>query len=294
MGRLVSSVCVGFSGLVFRFCFPEPLELPAAFTRLACEDPGDVHEEIQLKLLYEPLRPEGDPIEAPDYRIYPISDGQLCIYPALIAEDGCQVAFLRRRNHKNILYYPASRWDFYAHPLNCRHLIRGESLLESHGAFLLHSSVVMLHGKTVLFCGPSGMGKSTQADLWCRHLGARLINGDRCLLRQQDGIFHGGGSLWCGTSQVYRPESAPVAGIFLLEQAPENQIFPAEGEAFVQLLKLFTVNSWSTEFMEHLLDFLTRLLTCDPVYHRRCLPYRQAAALAYHTIFPEEDALCPN
>ena len=290
MAEQASSICVRFSGLVFRFRFPQALEIPEAFAALRCEDPGYADEQIELRLLHQPLAPAGDPIRIPGYEIYTLPQGRLCIYPSLVAADGCQVAFLCCPDRKNILYYPASRWDFYSHPLNCRHLIRGEMLLLRHGAFLLHSSVVKYRDQVLLFCGPSGIGKSTQASLWHDTLGADILNGDRCLIQKKNGQFWGGGSLWCGTSKIYRSEYAPITAVILLGQSSKNRILPAGRQAFPQLFRQCTLNSWDPDFMAGLSDLLVELIERIPIFRLNCQPNRDAVLLARDKIFLQEES----
>ena len=56
-------------------------------------------------------------------------------------------------------------------------------ILAGYGQLVLHSSYVLTQsGAAVLFSGPSGIGKSTQAALWQQYAGADVINGDRTLL----------------------------------------------------------------------------------------------------------------
>ena len=67
------------------------------------------------------------------------------------------------------------------------------------GMLVLHSSYIVTRtGEGILFSGPSGIGKSTQAALWERFAGARTINGDRGLVcpaaRTVSGIFYAGTS----------------------------------------------------------------------------------------------------
>ena len=285
----VHSVCIRFSGITFRFRFPGPVTLAPAFADLACDDPGQVDEEFEIRLLTHPLRPAGTPLHyGAGIHIYPEKEGWLRIYPALIAEDGCQVACLLCPDGKNILYYPAARWDFYAGFFNCFHLIGCETLLLRRSAFLLHSAVVMHSGRMVLFSGPAYAGKSTQADLWVRHLGAQLVNGDRCVVMERDGVFCGGGSPWAGTSGIFRPQQAPIAGIFLIHQAPENSVQRLGAAAFAPLLTQTLVNSWDPPFMQTVTDLLARLLEQVPVYRLNCRPDEEAARLAHRTLFPEE------
>ena len=283
------SVCIYFSGLTFRFLFPNPIPLPEDFADLLCEQCDSPDEEFTIQLLNKPLRPEGNPIPGRGgAAIYETEEGWLRIYTPLTAEDGCQVACLLRSDGKNLLYYPASRWDYYSSPFHCLHLIAGEALLLRHGAMLLHSSLVMQEGKCVLFSGPSGAGKSTQARLWQEHLGSQILNGDRCVIRSFDGVICGGGSPWCGTSGIRRREHGPIAGIFLVRQAPENKVTRLGAEAFVPLLTQTTVNSWDKAFMEQVTEMIAELIRRVPIYRLDCTPGPEAVVLAYHTLFHKE------
>ena len=49
-----------------------------------------------------------------------------------------------------------------------------ETLLLQHGGLLLHASLIKFNEKAVAFAGPSGVGKSTQAELWHTHMGAEI------------------------------------------------------------------------------------------------------------------------
>lgn len=280
------SFCISFSDITIRFVLPESVELPPAFEALRCDDKAEADVEYEICLLKAPLLPDGECVgEHSGMRIYRTEDGILRIYTGLIADDGCQIACLLNRSGHHKLYYPAASWDFYSEPLNCSHLISGEILLIMFEAFLLHSSVVKINGKAVLFSGPSGMGKSTQANLWAEYLGAEILNGDRCVVMKKADGFYGGGSVWAGTSGIYRPEQAPIAGIFLLGQAKENHVHKLGIEALKPLFSQSTVNSWDSEFMEKILQLYAELLDTVPVYRLDCRPDREAVELAYHTLF---------
>lgn len=55
----------------------------------------------------------------------------------------------------------------------------------------LHASLVEKDGFGVIFLGPSGMGKSTQAKLWEKYLGADFLIGDRPCMRKIGGKWFG-------------------------------------------------------------------------------------------------------
>ena len=280
------SFCVRFSGITVRFELPEPIQLPPAFQALRCEDDAAPDDIYTVSLLTEPLRPATPSLcQQEDSYIYHTDQGWLRIHPSLCDGNGCQVAclFCPDGNHK--LYYPAGRWADLSNPWQCTQLMDGESLLLRHDAFLLHSSVVLLDGKAVLFSGPSGIGKSTHARLWQAHLGAKILNGDRCVIRRTPEGFLGGGSLWSGTSGIHHPEAAPIAGIFLMEKGSENSVERLDSGAFLPLFRQTTVHSWDQAFMEKLADLYAGLLKSVPVYRLRCRPDREAALLAFRTLF---------
>ena len=57
-------------------------------------------------------------------------------------------------------------------------------ILADAGMLVLHSAyIVTRQGEGILFSGPSGIGKSTQAALWQRYGAAQTVNGDRALVR---------------------------------------------------------------------------------------------------------------
>lgn len=281
-----ATYCISFCGITVRFVFPTPVEVPEEFSAFLCEDCDSLDAEYEVRLLSEPLCPAEPPVcDTGGIKVYQTDQGWLRIYSPLIEEDGCQVACFLSPGGRNKLYYPASKWDFYAAPFRCIHLIGGEVLLLRHNAFLLHSSVVQINGKTVLFSGASGAGKSTQARLWEKHLGAEILNGDRCVIMKRADGFYGGGSPWAGTSGVYRREQAPIAGIFLLGQSQDNSIRRLGMEAFAPLFCQTIVNSWDPQFMAKVLQLFTELLSQIPVYRLDCRPDETAVDLAYRTLF---------
>lgn len=97
-------------------------------------------------------------------------------------------------------------------------------ILTERGRLPLHCSAVDIGGRAVLFCGPSGIGKSTQAELWRSLEGAEIINGDRAAL-----YFDGSddrplaASLpVAGTSGICVNRTLPLAAAVILGQAKEN------------------------------------------------------------------------
>ncbi len=87
--------------------------------------------------------------------------------------------------------------------------------LAREGALEVHACGVVWRGRTLLFCGRSGAGKSTTARLWSRHArGARLLSDDRVVLRPGKRSVRAYGTPWHGDGGFASPASAPLGALF--------------------------------------------------------------------------------
>lgn len=138
------------------------------------------------------------------------------------------------------------------------------------GMLVLHSAyIVTPAGEAILFSGPSGIGKSTQAALWERFAGAQVINGDRALLdvdrKTANGIFYS------GTSGICRNVTAPIRAIVLLGQSDENRIFvPSPQAAFAGVLSQCAYYDWDALSATNMTGCVARLVSDVPVLHFDC------------------------
>ena len=82
-----------------------------------------------------------------------------------------------------------------------------QTVLEAASLFdILADAGMLVLG--ILFSGPSGIGKSTQAALWQRYAGAEIVNGDRALVRPDTGTVSG--VFYAGTSGISRNVTASL------------------------------------------------------------------------------------
>lgn len=155
-----------------------------------------------------------------------------------------------------------------------------ETLLLQHFGLLLHASLIKFEGKTIAFAGPSGIGKSTQAQLWQQHFGAQIVNGDRAVLRQTAAGWFGYGSPYAGTSGIYTNAGAPLAAIVFLSQAAENRLQQlTPGEAFRHIYPELSIHHWEKQFVAQATDIALSMLADVPVYRLECRPDQSAALL---------------
>ncbi len=143
-------------------------------------------------------------------------------------------------------------------------------LLAEHEMLVLHSSyIITKDGDGILFSGPSGIGKSTQADLWKKYASAEIVNGDRALIKVSDGTAHG--FMYSGTSGISRNISAPIKAIVLPAQSQLNKVYrPRPQEAFVRVLNQCTYYQWSSDSSKRMTDLVARLVSCVPIYGLDC------------------------
>lgn len=161
----------------------------------------------------------------------------------------------------------------YAENLRTQLLLEGVDLfdiLAERGMLVLHSSYVLrAEGDAILFSGASGIGKSTQAELWREFAAARVINGDRSLVDVDRGMAHG--IFYSGTSGICENHSAPIRAIVLPEQRAENRAFvPTHREAFMRLLNQCSYYPWDAESAALMTELVARLVGRVPIYRLDC------------------------
>ncbi len=96
-------------------------------------------------------------------------------------------------------------------------------ILAEQGGMLMHASCVALDGRAWIFTGVSGAGKTTISRLSPPH--AHILTDEMSFIRPEQCIYHAYGTPFSG--DLGRPGEnvrAPLAGVFLLAQGPDNRI----------------------------------------------------------------------
>lgn len=158
-----------------------------------------------------------------------------------------------------------------------------------NNGLLFHASLVEYEGRAVAFTASSGTGKSTQADLWHEHLGAEIMNGDRAFIRRFDDEWRAYGSPWAGSSPYIRNVKAPLAGIVVLRQAPENRIRRLNAaEVMAYLYNNVRYPFWDEEATAASLETLDALIREIPIFLLECRPDEEAVRITRDAIFGAE------
>ncbi len=164
--------------------------------------------------------------------------------------------------------------------------VEAEHLIVAGGGFLLHSAFIEYKGKAILFTAPSGTGKSTQAALWERLRGARVINGDRSVVRRggEQG-FEAHGIPFCGSSGISEPARLPLAAIVVLSQAPKTQLRPLTGiRAFRAIWEGCSLHTWNSDDVARCSKTVGDAVAQVPIYHLACTPDESAVLALEETL----------
>lgn len=159
-------------------------------------------------------------------------------------------------------------------------------LLAFDGSFL-HASAIVLNGKAYLFSAPSGTGKSTHTEKWCRLFGAEYLNDDKPALRLVDGVWMAYGTPWSGKHDLSSPQGVPVGGIAFLQRGENGirRMNPAEA-----LPRFMSQSLWQLQdkvSMERQLSLTDRILRQIPVWELTCRNDDDAARIAHAAMTKE-------
>ncbi len=152
-----------------------------------------------------------------------------------------------------------------------------ESVLLRHRRCILHASYICIDGKAILFTAPCGTGKSTQAELWKKFRGAKIINGDKALIRYDGERLLACGLPLCGSSEICLNEVFPIAAVVALAQEKKNSAARLRGgKAVKAVLPQIYTQPCEVDAVNGAFSAAISLAERAPIYFLRCLPDESA------------------
>lgn len=156
---------------------------------------------------------------------------------------------------------------------NCFYHIGIETLMIRKDRLCFHAACIETQLGGILFSGPSGIGKSTQAALWETYQSARQINGDRPILQKRQEGWAAWGSPYAGSSHCHVNDHCPVTAIVMLRKAEDCSVRRLSlQEAFRAVWSGITIHSEDVSFVEKASDLVIALIGMVPVYEFSCTP----------------------
>ena len=166
--------------------------------------------------------------------------------------------------------------------INMRHcMMRAMNLL-------LHSSYVKTEQGALLFPGEARVGKSTQAMLWARYRGAKIVNGDRAVIGMERGQAMAYGVPLVGSGLICQNISAPLRAVVVVRQGEENSVVRLTGPRAVAAVGAnLAIDRWRAGEYATALSILEQILADVPVYQLSCTP-DEGAVQALEKVLKEE------
>ena len=155
------------------------------------------------------------------------------------------------------------------------------------GNFMIHSAAINYKNNGILFCGLSGAGKSTQANLWKKYLHCSVLNYDKPCIINDNGILYAHGSPWSGKERMFRNEYTPLKAIVYIVQAEKNSVrrlSPVEAAS-----KLFLHNyvfPLTKEIETKYISIINNVALEVPIYELKCNISEEAVEVLFDSIFP--------
>lgn len=156
--------------------------------------------------------------------------------------------------------------------------------LSDYSAFVFHGAAIELDGEAYIFTAKSGVGKTTHVGLWMKKFEgrAKILNGDKPVIRIIDGRPFVSGTPWRGKEGYGMPGLLPVAGVALLSRAKENlaKIETADSAAlrFITQAYIPRVNAKAAS---KTVALISEVLSCVPIISLSCNMENDAADVAY-------------
>lgn len=151
--------------------------------------------------------------------------------------------------------------------------------LVDHDAFVLHAALISYKGKGYAVVAPRGGGKTTHAKLWLSCFGddARIINGDKPIVRLQKDGFMGYGTPWCGKEALGKNAAVPLCGICFISKSEQDRVRKIDEREYLDLLIGNVVFPADRSSMDRGAKLLARLIRTVPAIAAECTMTEQAA-----------------
>lgn len=190
------------------------------------------------------------------------------------------------KNNSIHIYYLKSSNIWNNPNMHIWNLLHLEQLLLRNDCMILHCSYMMYKDKAILFSAPSGTGKTTQAKLWEKIYGSKIINGDKCVLKRENGKWFACGFPYHGSADECENLTYPVKAIVAVRQNPEDYIELLH--PLFQVTNVYseiTVNSWNEYDVNKTMDLIEDLCNQVTVIKQHCTMNDTAAQTLHQYLY---------
>ena len=159
-----------------------------------------------------------------------------------------------------------------------------------HNAFVLHSACFDVEGTGVAFAAHSGTGKTTHMNLWQEYLGDKMkvVNGDKPIVRFFDDepeTPYAYGTPWNGKEHLGCNMRTKLKHICFIERSETNFVEKVEKAQVIDRIFNQVYMPKDPVAVMKTMELIDRLLSCCDLWIIHCNMEKEAAKVAYETIF---------
>ncbi len=141
------------------------------------------------------------------------------------------------------------------------------------GALMLHGVLMEWQGKGIILTASSGTGKTTHARLWREYENALIINGDRVLIRKEEGQWYAFGTPWSGSSGECVNRKVSLDAVVFLNRGKINEVYPVSPiQGMEKILPRIIAPKWHEKYSLMAIDLAIKCLEEIPLYELYCRP----------------------
>ena len=147
--------------------------------------------------------------------------------------------------------------------------------LAREGGFEIHACAARLGGGVAFFCGVSGAGKTSLAEVLHR-AGAKVLSDDRVAVRPRGGRLLAHGTPWHGSGRFASPEGGPLRAVFLLKKAAHSEATRVTEGAAARIFARTFPPLWDARGVASVLAACGQVALTVPVFELRFRKDRSA------------------
>ena len=159
--------------------------------------------------------------------------------------------------------------------------------LTNFNAFLIHGAFFSVDDVGVIFCAPSGTGKTTHMILWKNLLkeSMKIINGDKPIVRFIDDIPYGFGTPWCGKEHFGTNDKAQLKHICFIERNNSNSVEKIDKQKALSKLLQQIMLPMQKDEINQFFCLIDKLINKCEFWIIRCNTQTESATVSYNNIF---------
>ncbi|MGI6392328.1 MAG: hypothetical protein ACOX16_01765 [Candidatus Izemoplasmatales bacterium] len=155
-----------------------------------------------------------------------------------------------------------------------------------NGLIPIHASAIGYQDEAILFCGSSGTGKSTQAELWKQNLDEVIfINDDKPLLYEAGDGLYVTGSPWSGKTSRNENVKMKVKAIVFIKQAPHNNLISLTVYDKITNFLRNIYRPREEAKIENVLELIEKMISDLPVYKYYCTKENDSFEYLYQALY---------